>query len=259
MADQSKISKFFKRVKELPPIEPDEKGDECVHSQFYKDCLQKQHECQDERCINAKNEINQKREVIRGKLRQAEEAIKLCSMVLLEKDEEIENLRKQLESIGTNGNFGSLPDISSKPITKPQSTTTEEEPLSFIGSANYFTTEELSFLRSVGATGSDDSTFVASSVKFLYKQNLSVLKKKSVTGRSTKPGGAKQPITPKKYNVLLDIFTERINLITEDVIERKSRIKCMNKLIKDAIHNINKTTQANEIEKNACKQLEFNK
>lgn len=253
MAEQLKISSFFKVVQQLPAIDPDETKNEPVHSHFYKECLQEHCECQDERCLKAKSEINQKKELIRAKILKVEEAIELCSKVLFDKDEEIINLRKQFDSIETSEHIGSLSEISS------QQHSTEEKPLSFIAFAKEFSTEELSFLRSFRTTKSDDSTFVATTMKYLYKQNLSVLKEKSVTGRSTKAGEKKEPITPEKYDVISNIFTERINLIMKDAIERNNRIKSINKLIKDAIHNINKATQTSEIEKNACKHLDFDK
>lgn len=84
-------------------------------------------------------------------------------------------------------------------------------------------------------------------MKYLYTQNLIALKGKSVTGKSTK-GNAKEPVTPKKYEVLTQMLKERIqSIVVKDSTECQSRIKALNNLIKNAINNINRSTQKNYI------------
>lgn len=261
MGDQPKISVFFKEIKSLPVEKStSEKISRPVgvHNQFYNDCLQQQHECQNELCVKAKCELYKKKEEIREKIRKNEDAIRICSMVVSEKDQEIERLRKQFESIETNesqlSNFNTVPDIASQSISNATASA-EKETMSFGAFLNDFTEQELAVLRSVGDNSRDDSTFVSSAMKYLYKENIDVLKQKSLTGRTTKSGQTKQPMTPEKYDTLSRIFSERINAITSDHIQKEIRTKRFNKFIKDAINNINKATQTKEIEKKACELL----
>lgn len=259
MSEQPKISVFFKEVKTVPVEKNTISPSVSVHNQFYKNCLQQQHECQNELCVKTKRELLKKKEGIREKIRKNEEAIRICSMVLSEKNEEIARLHGEIESIETSetqlSNSNSVPDIASQQSISNVTANAEERTISFGTFLNEFAELELAELRSVGDSIRDDSTFVASSVKYLYKENLGVLKQKSLTGRTTKSGQTKQPMTPQKYDTLSRIFIERINGITNDHIEKESRTKCFNRLIKDAINNINRATQTKEIEKKACELL----
>lgn len=131
MSEQQKISSYFKQVKDIGDIEPfeEEKTDECVYNQFYKNCLREQQEkkeCQNELCVKTNSEINQKREQVREKIYNIEEAIRMVSMVLSEKDEEIERLKKQIVgNIATNSNHAS--STSTPPNITPQTNPSEEK------------------------------------------------------------------------------------------------------------------------------------
>lgn len=225
-----------------------------VHTQFYRDCLDENtNECQNESCVKAKSELNKNKEEIREKIRTIEEAISMCKSILSDKDDEIERLKKQAGTVTAN----IIASSSDTPPNAPQPNVSEEKNKSFIAFSTDFTEEELSHLRSISAINSGDSTFVAHCVKYLYKQNLSVLKDKSVTGNSRTRGQVKQPVTPRKYKIISEIFMERVNLITKNANESEARAKGLNIFIKNAIYNINRTTQTNEIEKNACEQLDL--
>lgn len=263
MSEQQKISSYFKQVKDVADIEPieGEKTEECVCNQFYKNCLKQQQEkkeCPNELCVKLNSDINQKREQVREKIYNIEEAIRMVSMVLSEKNEEIERLKKQVAgNIATNSNRASR--SRTPPKITPQTNPPEEKKItkSFAAFTENFTEDELAELRSTGDTISKDSTFIFKCMKYLYKQNVIALKDKSVTGKSTK-GNSKEPVTPKKYEILSQMLTERIHsIVVKDSKECQSRIKALNSHIKNAINNINRSTQKNDIETNACKQLEF--
>lgn len=247
MAKQSQITNFLKKVKEVefPEIQITESVE--IHKQFYEDCMK---DCQNETCIAAKSAINKKKEEIRGRIQNIEEAIRICKLVVSEKDDEIDRLKKQVGEIAVNTNAASIDTLPAQPNIS------EENLLkSFLGFSANFTEDELSNLRSISADNSGDSTFVAHCVKYLYKQNLSALKNKSVTGKSRTPGQVKEPVTPAKYETLSEIFRERVNITSKNKNEIEARAKGINKFIKDAIMNVNRSNQTNEIEEKACKQL----
>lgn len=245
MAKQQSITTFLKKVKQVEFTENRSDEPVQIHEQFYQDCMKV---CENVTCITAISELNRKKEEIRTKIGNIEEAISRCKSVLKEKDDEIQRLQNEIGSDVGNKNASSVqpaePDIASANME------------SFVAFGAYFTNDELSHLRSIGPDNSSDSTFVLQCVKFLYKQNLHVLKHKSVTGKSTK-GEVKEPISPNKYKILTDVFDERVNITTQNAVNCKPRAKGLNKFIKNAINNVNRTNQINEVEKDACKQLEM--
>lgn len=207
MAKQPQITNFLKKVKvvEFPEIQSTESVE--IHKQFYEDCLK---DCQNETCIAAKSAINEKKDEIRGRIQNIEEAIRICKLVVSEKDDEIDRLKKQAGEIAVNTNAASIDTLPAQPNIS------EENLKSFLDFSANFTEDELSNLRSISANNSSDSTFVAHCVKYLYKQNLSALKNKSVTGKSRKPGQVKEPVTPAKYKILSEIFRERVNITSKE-------------------------------------------
>lgn len=260
MSNQTTINTYFKQIKVLPSIQPVETV-ESDTSKFYKNCLEEKEDCNNESCIGKKNEINVKREEIRQKIQKTEEAIRVCSMILSEKDKEIELLRKQenRNNMGLMSSTTAMPEIAPQPTLNTDGDEEEKEATMFSAFSTDFSEEDLAMLRSIGGDRREDSTFVASSMKCLYKNDLSVLEQKTLTGRSTRPDRLVYPVTPKKVEILSNIFNERMNSITHDEIEKTTRNKYLNKYIKDAITNINKTAKTKETEKNACKQLQEEK
>lgn len=254
MSKQSEITSFFSQSKtvEIQLVER-ETAKKCVHTEFYKNCLEEQkNECRNGSCVKAIAEVSRKKEEMREKIRSIEEAISMCTSILSDKDVEIERLGKQADNFTAKKNAPNN-DIQSNACGAFNIST--ESVKSFATFSKEFTEDELSNLRSINAAKSGDSTFVATCVKYAYKQNLSALKNKSVTGKSRKHGQAKQPVTPSKYKRLSEIFAERVNMITKNVAESKARKNGFNKYMKDAISNINRKTQTDDVE-NACKQLE---
>lgn len=84
MQKQQSITNFLKKVKQVEF--PENRSDEPVqiHEQFYEDCMKV---CQNETCIAAISELNRKKEEIRTKIGNIEEAISKCKSVLKEKDD----------------------------------------------------------------------------------------------------------------------------------------------------------------------------
>lgn len=95
-----------------------------------------------------------------------------------------------------------------------------------------------------------DSTYVNELMQMLYADDLSVLLNRSVSGRQNKrkknPQSdvnntiKTQPVTPKKLQIILDLFETRIqsaDISMENKVRRLDRVKT---LVKDAIQNIRK-------------------
>lgn len=101
---------------------------------------------------------------------------------------------------------------------------------SFAGFTEHFDSEELSKMRVIGTTESEDSTFVLSSIKNLYKNQLEEVSTKSVSGRS-RGSNSKQKMTPEKLKILNDIFDERLGLFSSlQTATDTSILQCFNVL-----------------------------
>lgn len=181
-------------------------------------------------------------ENIETKRRIHAEAIKTCSLIIAEKECEIDQLKRMHSQIYS----------SNEPAT-----ISSQNSLCFHQFEPNFCSSQLADLRSIGTTKRDDSKFISLVIKFMYNENLPCLKTKSVSGRSVKQGETKTQISPEKVTILKNIFSERIYGATDDDSERNERKKKLNRLIKDALHNISKRIDANEKEKEVAKRLKF--
>lgn len=83
-------------------------------------------------------------------------------------------------------------------------------------------------------------------MKILYSEDLKKLDKKSVTGR----GNSKEPMTPKKVDILIKMYSIRFDSMKLQSGERMQREKKLNFHIKNGINNINtaQATKKNEKE-----------
>lgn len=88
-------------------------------------------------------------------------------------------------------------------------------------------------LDSLSTSCDKDSTFVATILKALYKNNLLALKTMTYSGRGTN----KQKLPQKDIDILKIVFTERLNGQT-DFDKRNANLS---KHIKAAIESVNKT------------------
>lgn len=127
--------------------------------------------------------------------------------------------------------------------------------LRFTGFSNIFTSNQLAELRTIGLSAREDSSFVSSVMKFLYAGRLTILKTKSVSGRSTKIDQPKEKITPEKENVIRKTFAERMIDVNDDKLGREKKL---NKFIKDALINIGKSVEMKEKQKQIVRRLEYN-
>lgn len=254
-----KITSYFKQVKNVP----EERSEEHLNTttQFYENCLSEQQnvKCAEE-CIHIqiKATLGSKLNEMKQKYDNVKEAVKICQEIVEDKNIEIEYLRKQINEIRTveNSVLGTVTNTdnpgSVAAVNTPRNSNITPNSVnntnSFSAFEKDFNDVQLCTFRSVGPNIRDDSQFVNSVIKVLYDENLHILTKKSVTGRS-KPGKTKEAVTPEKHAIVKSIFTERIHSVTENDSERASRKKQLNKLIRYVIHNITKTSDRKETEK----------
>lgn len=99
-----------------------------------------------------------------------------------------------------------------------------------------FLLTELQALRSISINRTGDSTFVLTSMRFLYKDNLNLLKSRT----STKPTETKQPITPSKKDIVTKIFRERLLVLGLCPSDFNTRFAKLNDHIKTALKNLSK-------------------
>lgn len=88
-------------------------------------------------------------------------------------------------------------------------------------------------LRLLSETQEKDSAFILNAMRGLYRENLSVLKKLTYSGR------AKEKMPQDKIDILKNLFIERLDS-QSNCIERNANI---GKHIKNAIESINKTSK----------------
>lgn len=116
--------------------------------------------------------------------------------------------------------------------------------------------EQKDELKLIPMIASFDSTFIKKLLEMLYADNLGLLHFRSVTGRKNKTKKttdiesntekAIRPITPRKMQVIVDEFENRLDKADIDVTEQIRRLQRRNTLIKDAIHNIRKCNEPSD-------------
>lgn len=101
----------------------------------------------------------------------------------------------------------------------------------YLGFEENFSPESLENLRLFDIGKKDDSKFILAAVRGLYSDDLKVLKKKTISGRSKSQ--PKEKISPKKMEILKQLFKSRVG---DDV----AREMDLGKFVKSAIVSINK-------------------
>lgn len=249
----SKITNFFRQTKNANTVcgSDDENSVQkacetnSVSTQFYHACLNEQNElCENKECIMKKNQLKKQLDDIKEKCRDIEYAIRVCDSVMSDKDTKIKSLEREIKAHAVDSDAVSECSIQEKKSITPK----------FNSFSAHISSEKLAFLRSIGPDKREDSTFVSASIKALYADKLDIIKTKSLTGRS-KSEQPKQPITPEKRSILNELFTERINSITNDCDERKIRMKKINDHIRFGLINISKKIQSECIEAAVCQRL----
>lgn len=100
-----------------------------------------------------------------------------------------------------------------------------------------FNERELAQLRSIPNVKSRDSSFILQVLRFIYKNDLSILNLRTASSNVTN----KKPITPQKKNIIENIFWERLDSLKLNVIECDLRKAKLNEFIINGISNIRKS------------------
>lgn len=87
-------------------------------------------------------------------------------------------------------------------------------------------------LKSIGNSHREDTRFISTALNNLYRENVDILKKKSLGGRSKDK--EKTAISPEKIKTLEDIFAERISYIPTAEVDDLRKIN-VHKLIRNAL------------------------
>lgn len=280
----NKITDFFKTTKSTPNNRQNIIA-KSASEHFYIGCLAER--CSDT-CENKKQAILAKINACKQKVAQAENALKVCQRIIHSKDSEIQRLQSILaRNVDINNKTISAAASNETASTSTTSTaclisanensttttattapiTTASAPNTTIASLttdgllfNRFTTQfdaqQLTNLRSIGIEPRDDCTFIRKVLHHLYKDNLSTLQNKSLTGQGRNKSSKKNKLTPQKVDLLTEMFDERLNSIHSiDVVQRDIRRKNTRKHIKDSIANINRNSAAKETERSICANL----
>lgn len=245
----SLITTFFEKGN-LSEITADEEEKTNSVVEFYEGCVQNSNvrTCPDETCEEKKEELRQRLAVAKSKFEQLNKAVAVARSICDEKDDEIANLQRQLNTLQRTIKVNEPP--SEGDCTQPA-----EQDIPFGKYSAEFTEEQLNQIKSIGESKSEDSKFVLDITRALYTDNIEKLRHVSVTGRSK--DGSKRPISPKKMNTLKFMFAERLNGIqqkqerknqtqteTKTEIDVSDRMKTLNQLINRAIFNLNTTTKS---------------
>lgn len=176
--------------------------------------------CQEKGCVDLKAELSKQLAASKLKLAQIEKAQALLKIVCAEKDEEIKNLQQSL--------IAALP--ATEKIVETVTLPATEKPFDrFVDEVGV---GRLDMIRSIGATISDDSTFVLEIMRTLYADDINELDNITVTGRSKT--NSKTKMCERKMGIVSSMFIER--LASQPL--RNVRLKSLNQLISRAIVNI---------------------
>lgn len=231
----NQIHKYFKKTTntQFPQVAKKSKK---INDQFYDDCLIENDRCDE---CSAQIESLQKQIVeAKEKIKKIEDAIKSCRLIISEKDSEIVNLQKK------------VPDALNHALAK-------SDQLMFQSFSSDFDSEQIRSLRSFSTAPRADATFISFAVKSLYAENPDIVKSKSACGRKYKINQNKEMMTPEKKKILENIFDERLRTIELSLIEKNTRQKRLNKLIKDAFTSISNSIESKRIVEEARRQLIF--
>lgn len=99
------VTKFFKQTKTIivsgtennSGYENSAEKNSTLSTQFYEACLNEV-SCKNGECIIKKNELRKQVDEMKKKYRDVEEAIRICELVIVEKDIKIDSLEKQIKS-----------------------------------------------------------------------------------------------------------------------------------------------------------------
>lgn len=129
----------------------------------------------------------------------------------------------------------------SKTIANINENDTECADDSKITTDGLFLDSELETLNRLSAAKRYDSTFIRSTLEFLYQEDFSILRNKSVHGTiDTNFSNSKKPLTPAKVKRIKELFVDRLCKCRLDpaTFEERSKESRINQLLATGIKNI---------------------
>lgn len=191
---------------------------------LYERCLQNSYDqsCKNEICARKKEELRVRLVKAKAKTEQLEKANATAKIICEEKDGEIAVLQGQLHSFAAENSSSVQIDCAEA----------SEQNVRFTEFSAEFSNQQMQQIRSVGTPKTEDSRFILEITRSLYSEDMEKLCSVSLTGRGK--NGSKQPISPKKMQMLTSMFTERINglpkkqLETEMKTDADERMKSLN-------------------------------
>lgn len=194
--------------------------------EFYDICLKTAESqcCENQSCKEEKSALEEQLALCKVKLEQIKRAQETAESVCEEKDGVIAALKAELVLPPTQNSHQNL---TIEDTTKS---------LSFSTFSSVLSEEQISQIRSIGNTTTEDSTFVLHIIRSLYQDNLEKLNNISVTGRAK--NAKKQPISPNKKKTVHSMFSERLDALDEAKSNLDKRKAQLNQLINRAIANI---------------------
>lgn len=195
---------------------------------FYRERLEERLKncCTNENCAKQKKLKLDERVILNEKLRKNEAGIAICEKIIEEKVQKIEEMELKL----VNGTTGA--DSTHKAVNPPNLLEAYKE---FI---DHFTEDQISELRSVSFDKNKDAKFVTMLIKAMYKDNLSVLKNKSMTGRSRNKDKNNDAVTPEKLALFESFYRKRLQY--SDKKERSDRSKKFKAHVNNAIQTLSR-------------------
>lgn len=191
-----------------------------INSNFYEKCVKEKTKlCESfKNCHATKQLLKMRLKSLNEKHQQVQKAISTALQICGNKDKKIQHLEAQI-----------IPPVD-RHMTHQKSKTK----IQFEDFGDIFTSEQLTELRSTNQQTAGDSTFVLSSIRFLYSDDLSKLANKTVFG--IKKRGNKEPLTPQKVDRLRSLYRERLEYIKpENALFREEKF---NRHVNHAIFNV---------------------
>lgn len=112
----------------------------------------------------------------------------------------------------------------------------------FSGFSEFFPSNTLIELNLIGPSEKDDSSFVSTTIRSLYSDNLALLETKTLSGKSKENN--KEAMSPAKVVILKNIYDKRMEYLETDcLLTNKKRKKNFSKHVKTALESINKSSQ----------------
>lgn len=170
------ITNYFPVKKRIEFVDVSVIECETIPDSFYKNCLNEKLVC-GANCESRKIELKNRLKEEQAKLLNLEKSLSSCLFILNLKNEKIEKLMKKngLNEEKVSAAVNTTKHMPKSPLNIVQSPKSVSSGL-FNGYQNDFTSEQLAELRSFGKEMRNDSTFVLKVMRFIYADDITVLK-----------------------------------------------------------------------------------